>query len=150
MENLQLTALLPGAMKMKQFVIIFSLFLGFGLLNSCAGEEKPKEKKKELPLIEIKNGVYTEYYPGRKAVKIRGPVDENELRNGKWALYTENGFELSVTHYMHGKKEGHSIVKYPNGMLNYYGEYRNDEKVGVWRTYDTKGNLIEEKDFGGL
>ncbi|MCE3296749.1 MAG: hypothetical protein K0R65_2463 [Crocinitomicaceae bacterium] len=131
---------------MKQFALY--LLLGLGLFVSCT-EEAPK-KEKELPLIEIKNGMYTEYYPGRKAVKIRGPVDGNELRNGKWALYTENGFELSVTHYIHGKKEGHSIVKYPNGVLNYYGEYRNDQKVGVWRTYDQKGKLVEEKDFGGL
>ena len=88
---------------MKQFALY--LLLGFGMLNSCSEPEEPK-KEKELPLIEIKDGVYTEYYPGRKAVKIRGPVDGNKLRNGKWALFTENGFELSVTHYIHGKKEG--------------------------------------------
>lgn len=126
-----------------------ALFIFFGILVYSCNEtpETPKEKQPES-LIQIKNGVYTEYYPGRKAIKFQGAVDKNEQRQGKWVFYAENGLELSVTQYNHGKRDGHTIVKYPNGTLYYYGEYRNEVKVGVWKTYDQQGKLIEEKDFG--
>ena len=116
------------------------------LLAACASPEK-KEKEPES-LFEVKDGIYTEYYPGRKAVKYRGPQDENELRDGRWFFYSENGVELSMTEYSHGKKNGDSFVRYPNGMMRYYGHYENDVQTGVWITYDEKGNVAQEKDFG--
>ncbi len=45
-------------------------------------------------------------------------------------------------------REGFSLVKYPNGAMHYRGEYRNDQMVGVWTTYDEKGKVISEKDYG--
>ena len=50
--------------------------------------------------------------------------------------------------YDHGKKEGFSLVKYPNGRIHYRGEYQNDKMIGLWSTYDEKGNLITEKEYG--
>lgn len=130
--------------------LIALLLVSFAVV-ACSNEEiKEKKPKKDLPLVEVVDGVYTEYYPERKAIKMQGPLDEDSLRNGKWALFAENGVELSVTHYIHGKKEGHSIVKYPNGMIYYYGEYRNDVKVGLWKTYDSKGKIAKEENFGGM
>lgn len=122
------------------------------MIFSCSSDDVTEKNKvkKELPLIETVNGMYTEYYPGRKAVKIQGMLDGNKLRNGKWVFKSEKGDELSVTNYRNGKKNGFSIVKFPNGSIHYYGEYRNDEKIGVWKTYSPEGKVIEEKDFGGF
>jgi len=39
-------------------------------------------------------------------------------------------------------------VKYPNGNIHYTGEYQNDEMVGVWSTFDEKGNLLTKKEYG--
>jgi antitoxin component YwqK of YwqJK toxin-antitoxin module len=39
-------------------------------------------------------------------------------------------------------------VKYPSGVIHYRGEYKNDQTVGVWTTYDEKGKVINETDFG--
>lgn len=130
---------------MKKIVIFSIVFLFF----ACSEKENSKPKKEES-LIEIKDGIYTEYYPGRKAIKFRGPQDSENRRHGKWVFLSPRGTELSVTCYNHGLKDGHTIVKYPNGILFYYGEYRDDIKVGIWKTYDQKGKLMEEKDFGGF
>lgn len=116
-------------------------------LAACNGTPAKVEKEEES-LVEVKDGIYTEYYPGRKGIKYRGPQDENELRHGMWHYYAENGVELSMTEYSHGKKHGASFARYPNGVMHYYGNYTNDVPSGEWITYDKKGNVAETKDFG--
>jgi antitoxin component YwqK of YwqJK toxin-antitoxin module len=75
-------------------------------------------------------------------------VDKKGKRDGKWSFYSEKGTELSFTLFEHGIKQGFTVVKYPNGVIRYRGEYKNDEIVGVWTTYDPKGKMISEKDYG--
>lgn len=115
---------------------------------ACTSENTVKKTVTSEQLIEVKNGVYSEWYPGKKQLKFHGAVDKKGNRNGKWVFYSEQGTELSIMVYTVGKRDGFSIVKYPNGALHYRGEYRNDEMVGVWTTYDEKGKIISEKDYG--
>ena len=115
---------------------------------ACTSENTAKKTVTSEQLIEVKNGVYSEWYPGKKQLKFHGAVDKKGNRNGKWVFYSEQGTELSIMVYTVGKRDGFSIVKYPNGALHYRGEYRNDEMVGVWTTYDEKGKIISEKDYG--
>ena len=115
---------------------------------ACTSENTVKKTVTSEQLIEVKNGVYSEWYPGKKQLKFHGAVDKKGNRNGKWVFYSEQGTELSIMIYTVGKRDGFSIVKYPNGALHYRGEYRNDEMVGVWTTYDEKGKIISEKDYG--
>ncbi len=127
-------------------LILFTL-----TLFACKNEETKVEQqidqteenrllpKNRQDLITIKNSQYIEYYPGKKQIKFQGNVDENQLRDGKWIFYGEDGAERSVTFYRNGKRDGHTIVKYPNGKLHYIGEYALDEKVGEWIIYDEKG-----------
>jgi antitoxin component YwqK of YwqJK toxin-antitoxin module len=128
--------------------LAFSIFALF--LFACAPETEQVEKKPivEENLVEIKDGIYTEWYPGKKQIKYRGGQDDASLRNGVWTFYSEDGKELSVTMYEHGLREGYTVVKYPNGALHYRGEYRKDKTVGIWTTYDEKGNFVSENDFG--
>lgn len=131
---------------MKKIVFLLaSLFL----ISAC--ENKSEKKNEEIPkdrLVEVKDGIFTEWYPGKKQIKFQGGQDELGNRDGKWTFYAENGTELSFTLYDHGKKEGFSLVKYPNGRIHYRGEYQNDKMIGLWSTYDEKGNLITEKEYG--
>ena len=131
--------------------LIYILVMGL-VWASCSTEEeapKPKEKKETVEdLVEERDGMYTEWYPGKKQVKYKGGQDENKKRHGRWVFYAENGMELSVTMYDHGLREGFTVVKYPNGALHYRGEYHKDQTVGVWTTYNEKGEKIDEKDFG--
>ncbi len=128
----------------------FILFTAALILVSCSTEEAPETQipEKEEVLVEIKDGIYTEWYPGKKHIKYKGGQDKERLRDGLWTYYGFNGSELSVTIYEHGLREGFTVVKYPNGTLHYRGEYHKDAIVGVWTTYDEKGKLVSEKDYG--
>ena len=131
---------------MKKIVFLLATLF---LISAC--ENNPKKKNETIPkekLVEVKDGVFTEWYPGKKQIKFQGGQDDLGNRDGKWTFYAENGTELSFTLYDHGKKEGFSLVKYPNGRIHYRGEYQNDEMIGLWSTYDEKGNLINEKEYG--
>lgn len=119
------------------------------LLFSCGNDESiPEEKEqKEFPLKEVKNGLYREYYPGTDKVRIQGELTEDSLRTGRWSFFDESGREASYTFFKDGKKHGFSYNTYANGATYYYGEYWEDTMIGVWKTYDTQGNL-KEKDYG--
>ena len=131
---------------MKKIVFLLATLF---LISACENNlEKQNEKTPKEKLVEVKDGVFTEWYPGKKQIKFQGGQDELGNRDGKWTFYAENGTELSFTLYDHGKKEGFSLVKYPNGRIHYRGEYQNDEMIGLWSTYDEKGNLITEKEYG--
>ena len=128
---------------MKVFIGAFILF---SLLISCKDKQVDKIVKKEN-LVEIKDGIYTEYYPGKKNKKFQGAQDEKSRRDGKWVFYSEKGNELSITFYTNGLKNGFTMVKYPSGRMHYRGEYRNDTIVGLWTTYDQNGKITKEKNY---
>jgi antitoxin component YwqK of YwqJK toxin-antitoxin module len=131
---------------MLRKILFLSLVI---ILNSACNSEKTEEVKKENEvLVEIKNGKYTEWHPGKKQIKFEGMVDQKGKRDGKWSFYSEKGTELSFTFYENGIKEGFTVVKYPSGVIRYRGEYLNDTIVGIWTTYDPKGKVISEKDYG--
>jgi antitoxin component YwqK of YwqJK toxin-antitoxin module len=130
-------------------IALFTFLLLFTAV-SCSEktDSKKTEKQKTEKITEIKNGRFTEWYPGKKQIKFQGMLTKKGQRNGKWTFYSESGNELSFTVYENGKREGFTVVKYPSGAIHYTGEYKNDETVGIWKTYDEKGKLITEKDFG--
>ncbi len=116
---------------------------------SCGSDDEWAQNEiKPEKLVEIKNGKYTEWYPGKKQIKFQGLIEKNGKRNGKWVYYSEKGTELSFTIYENGIKQGYTVVKYPNGAIRYRGEYKDDKIVGLWTTYDPKGKVISEKDYG--
>lgn len=133
---------------MKVYIVAF-IFLSF--LVSCNGkqEDQPQavvvERKEDL--VEFKNGIYTEWYPGKKKIKIQGAGNRKKNEeNGKWVFYSEKGNELSITFYSNGLKDGFTVVKYPSGRMHYRGEYRNDTIVGLWTTYDENGKVTKEEN----
>ena len=71
---------------MKKIVFVFvSLFLIFGCKNST--DKKNDKKIKSENLVEVKDGVFTEWYPGRKIIKFQGGQNELGNRDGKWTFY---------------------------------------------------------------
>lgn len=123
------------------------LLVGLAFMVACNNAPATKKPKKEN-LIEVKDGVYTEYYPGRKAVKFRGPQNDEGKRNGRWFFYDEKGNEMSMTEYTDGFMNGFIFVRYPNGTMRYTGEYTMGKESGLWRFYDEKGKVQIEKDYG--
>ncbi len=118
------------------------------VLVACSTDKAPKKPKASEQLIEVKHGLYSEWYPGKKQLKFQGSIDEKCNLDGKWVFFSPEGNELSTSVYDHGKREGFSVVKYPNGAVHYRGEYRNDVMVGIWTTFDEKGKVLNEKDYG--
>jgi antitoxin component YwqK of YwqJK toxin-antitoxin module len=129
-----------------KITVFFCLLL---LATSCSPEPIKEKKEKEVTenLIEYKHGIYTEYYPGKQKVKIRGAQDTKGIRDGKWVLLSPLGKEMSITFFDKGLREGHTIVKHPNGTINYVGEYLHNEQIGIWKFYDETGKLIKEEDY---
>lgn len=121
------------------------MVLGLLILVGCedAASVEVDQKDKFRPLIVRKDGQYIEYYPGHKQIKMKGREDANGKRTGIWKLYSPQGVELSVTVYTKGKKDGHIVVRHPNGIPNYVGEYLMDERIGEWRFYAETGELLE-------
>jgi antitoxin component YwqK of YwqJK toxin-antitoxin module len=137
---------------MRTLLFIFAL----AFATSCDNDTQDGVTKEALELnevvepdelVQVNDGVYFEYYPNGKSIKFTGPQDENGKRNGKWSYYSEDGRELSMTMYKNGLKHGHSIVKYPDGTIHYYGEYADDKKIGVWKSYNERGKLETEMDY---
>lgn len=125
---------------MKNLTLLFILLFTLSL-PACKESKKKDGAKVVAPeeLVEIKDGHYKEWYPGKKHLKYEGELNKKGDREGKWNFYSEKGTLLSFTFYKNGKKEGYSVVKYPNGKIHYYGQYQNDKMVGEWVTYDAKG-----------
>jgi antitoxin component YwqK of YwqJK toxin-antitoxin module len=126
------------------------LFLVLGCF-SCTAEKTTDAAAAELKAEEliVRNGnSYTEYYPGKKHIKIEGMYDDAEQRHGVWKFYMSTGLLGSMTEYNHGKRNGISIVNFPNGANSYRGEYKDDKPSGVWKFFDQKtGKLKLEKDY---
>jgi antitoxin component YwqK of YwqJK toxin-antitoxin module len=126
------------------------LFLTFTFFLTACSEtkkEEPVAPVKKENLVDLKDGHYTEWYPGRKQIKYQGNLNKAGNREGKWDFFSESGNLQSFTMYLDGKKEGHSVVKYPNGKIHYYGSYQNDQMVGEWVSYDQQGKK-SIKDYG--
>lgn len=148
-----------------RYLIIFT-FLS-SLLISCTETDKLDKKhevkttetsktvSKEQPIdfsetgiTEVIDNLYIEYYPGKKKrIKFQGRQDVNKLRDGVWLHFSYEGSELSMTTFDHGKKDGPTLVKYPNGNIHYIGQYKNDKAVDIWTTYTIDG-VSSDKDFG--
>jgi antitoxin component YwqK of YwqJK toxin-antitoxin module len=125
---------------MKYFLTLLLVLLTI-TLPSCADKKSKETTKQVAPedLVEIKDGHYKEWYPGKKQMKYQGELNQKGDREGKWNFYSEKGTLLSFTFYAAGKKNGYSVVKYPNGKIHYYGAYKDDQMVGEWITYDQQG-----------
>ena len=119
-------------------------------INSDTNLEDESDAKTGLykpGLIDTIDYQYQEWYPGRNQLKIEGMFDEQYKRHGKWVFYDQNGIELSMTTYTHNLKQGFSIVKHPNGVIYYRGEYNQDKKVGLWTFYNDKGEKVNEINY---
>lgn len=133
------------------FLLLFVVILtgcDDGKKSKTPQEDQKVEHQEEQPLRIVEdNGNIKEWYPGHKQLKMSGRKDVDGKRTGTWRYYSEIGVELSVTVYNHGVRDGHIIVKHPNGAVYYVGEYLKGEPIGVWEFYDKKGERTQTKDY---
>jgi len=67
------------------------------------------------------------------------------LRSGKYIVFDKYGKVLYTTKFKKGT--GYEKSFYPHGKLKYEGHLKNGKKVGVWKYYDEKSQLISQKTY---
>jgi len=70
--------------------------------------------------------IMTEYWEGTNQIKFR-----YELRRGADGKYARNGFSQAF---------------YMSGVVEREGNYRDNQRVGVWKYFDTQGKLLRTED----
>jgi len=145
---------------MKNLLLIFILPISINFISSCQNSEQDEdviiqtttEKIEDNTVIQppsaavIAPGEFIEYHPNG-GIKMKGIYNDNLEREGLWMSFYDNGIKWSESYYSKGKLDGHSLTFYPNGKVRYVGEYRNNEKFGVWMFYDDSGKLTKEEKY---
>lgn len=70
------------------------------------------------------------------------------LRHGTYTAYDTSGVQLYKTRFYKGT--GYEKFFYPDGTLWHEGQLQRGVKVGIWRYYDEKGQILKEEDFGKI
>ena len=72
---------------------------------------------------------------------------KDELREGKWTSWYEDGTLWSEGDFKAGESQGVRNVYHPNGQLHYKGTFDNGERTGAWTYYDEVGNKTKEINY---
>ncbi len=117
------------------------------LLISCSGPTVKKEKydngkvksEKTYQKIDGKEQLVKEiqYHPNGKKY-IEGGYS-NELRDGHWKSYYEDGKLWSEGDFLKGESHGKRTVYHPNGKKYYEGNFDMGKRSGLWVFYDEDG-----------
>ena len=72
---------------------------------------------------------------------------KDELREGKWTSWYDDGTLWSEAEFKAGENQGLFTVYHFNGQLYYKGAYNNGERIGVWIFFDESGNKTKEINY---
>jgi len=86
-----------------------------------------------------KNGLSISYYPNGKIAEELNWKDN--VRNGIWHQYYENGALKTSSEFLNGKRNGTFILYYPDSKIEWKGSYKNDIREGQWVHYDPLGKI---------
>lgn len=79
------------------------------------------------------------------------PVMEGHLlegrRHGVWTSYNSKGGVKSRTSYANGELKGPTVTFREDGRMLYIGQHENGVRVGEWKFYDERGELVREVVF---
>lgn len=81
------------------------------------------------------------YYPGKKK-HVEGDI-KNNLREGLWYAYFENGNVQTKAFYINGKEHGDYLLYHENGGIYQEGKYDNGICIDKLVIYDEKGKVIK-------
>ena len=80
------------------------------------------------------DGKEQSFYPdGKVAEEI---IWRNDLKDGHWKQFFDNGQIKSTATYISGKLEGIYTAYHPNGTKHIEGAYKHDIPHGEWKRYD--------------
>ena len=71
-----------------------------------------------------------------------------EKKNGYHRIINQKTGRLKlVKHYKNGLVHGKIIYYWDNGQIHFTGQYEKMQRSGIWKTYDSNGDLILEENF---
>ena len=114
------------------------------VVSTWTTDETPKEVRVEL---EEGLGVEVQQFHENGRIHTRGTL-LNNMRQGVWNTYREDGLPWSRVTYQAGVKEGLFRTWHIGGKPHIEGQHTEGVPSGKWRFYSTEGELVETKDYG--
>ena len=69
-------------------------------------------------------------------------------KNGYYRLINQKTGRIKILkHYKNGIVHGRIHYYWDNGQVHVTGQYEQMRRVGIWKTYDSTGNLILEENY---
>ena len=94
----------------------------------------------------VPQGEYLCLFPdGNK--QVEGAYASENIKTGKWTLWTGDGNIAQEEHYLNGKLNGEKKVYYANGNPRSVGEYVDDKPNGRHLEYDEQNKISEEANY---
>ncbi len=90
------------------------------------------------------------YYDKSPETKLAEMTFNEDLLEGLYTEYWQNGAVKAELEYEDGKLYGKAKYYYPNGKIKVEGKYKKGEKKGKWLFYDQKGKIIDKKRYSGF
>jgi antitoxin component YwqK of YwqJK toxin-antitoxin module len=72
---------------------------------------------------------------------------ENDLFEGIWKVYHQNGNFKQIGAYKAGKAQGKWKFYHDNGKLSETGTFLDDQRTGKWKSYSEKGKFISSTNY---
>ena len=107
----------------------------------------PDGARKEVHLTEVGvPGVEIHQYHQNGRIHVRGRLVD-DVREGTWNTYRENGNPWSQVEYRGGIKEGLFRTWHPDGRPHIEGQHAAGQPAGEWTFFSTDGTVVETRDM---
>ena len=69
-------------------------------------------------------------------------------KNGYYRIINQRTGKIKILkHYKNGIVHGKIIYYWDNGQIRLTGQYNQKHRVGIWKTFDSNGNLIHFENY---
>ena len=65
----------------------------------------------------------------------------------KTMVFYKNGKPKQEKNYKNGDLNGNLISYWENGRIHTKGKYENNQRIGIWETYDKRGKLLLTEEY---
>jgi hypothetical protein len=86
---------------------------------------------------EVKEGPFVLYRDDGSKM-VQGEYHDGK-QSGEWTLWYDNGQKQSIDHYKDGVQDGEHVGWYTNGKIAATGIYKDGKRHGVWKRWDPNG-----------
>ena len=108
-------------------------------------EETGKMHRQGKYANDLKNGVWNEYAQNGHILS-KGKYSK-DLKEGKWVFYNMHEKKIREQNFVHDVPEGVFTEYYDNGMKHTQGAYKNRLRHGKWSSWNPQGKLTYSAIF---